>query len=226
MVYIYCRCSTQHQNIQRQIRNCKEVYPDGMVIEESYTGTSMNRPQWNKLMKLTRQGDIICFDSVSRMSRTSEEGFKVYKELYDRGIELIFLKEPQISTVTYKKALETALPMTNTSVDYILEGINKYLMVLAEEQIKLAFEVSELEVNQLHQRVKEGLVTARLNGKTLGRHVGMKVTTEKSIRDKNIILKYSKYFNGTLPDKEVLKLVECSRNTFYKYKKELIIDNG
>ena len=44
-----------------------------------------------------------------------------------------------------------------------------YLMALAKEQIKLAFEQSEKEVADLHQRTREGLLTARLNGKQVGR---------------------------------------------------------
>lgn len=55
--------------------------------------------------------------------------------------------------------------MTGTNVDFILKGINEYLMTLAKEQIKLAFEQSEKEVADLHQRTREGLVTAKLNGK-------------------------------------------------------------
>ena len=42
------------------------------------------------------------FDSVSRMSRDAEEGFQVYQDLYKKGIELIFLKEHHIDTMTYK----------------------------------------------------------------------------------------------------------------------------
>ena len=54
-------------------------------------------------------------------------------------------------------------------MDFILKGINEYLMALAKEQIKLAFGQSEKEVADLHQRTREGLVTAKLNGKQVGR---------------------------------------------------------
>ena len=62
--------------------------------------------------------------------------------------------------------------MTGTNVDFILEGVNKYLMSLAKEQIRLAFEQSEKEVQDLHQRTKEGIETARLNGKQIGQKQG------------------------------------------------------
>lgn len=68
--------------------------------------------------------------------------------------------------------------MTGTNVDFILKGINEYLMALAKEQIKLAFEQSEKEVADLHQRTREGLLTARLNGKQVGRKKGIGFETK------------------------------------------------
>ena len=64
----------------------------------------------------------------------------------------------------------------------------------------LAFEQSEKEVTDLQQRTREGLKTAKDNGKALGRKEGTKVTTKKSIEMKNEIQKYSKDFNGVLND--------------------------
>ena len=55
------------------------------------------------------------------MSRNAEEGFELYKELYDKGVELVFLKEPHINTETYRKALSAQVVMTGEMVDYILE---------------------------------------------------------------------------------------------------------
>ena len=174
------------------------------------------------MLKIIKQGDKIIFDSVSRMSRNAEEGFKLYQELYNQGIELIFLKEPHINTSTYKKALNNNLTMTGTNVDYILKGVNEYLMSLAKEQIKLAFEQAEKEVKDLHQRTKEGIETARRNGKQIGQKKGSKLITKKSTIAKGQIITYSKDFDGTLKDKDVIKIIGISRNTYYKYKKELL----
>lgn len=219
--YGYCRKSQQKQNIERQIRNIKSAYPEAVIIEEAYTGTTIDRKEWNKLYSRVKDGDTIIFDSVSRMSRNAEEGFTAYEELYNRGVSLVFLKEPHINTDTFKDAMKTAVPMTGTSVDFILEGINKYLMALAKEQIKLAFQQAEKEVADLHQRTKEGIETARLNGKQIGLKEGTKLTTKKSITAKEVIRKHSKDFGGTLADTDVMKLTGLARNTYYKYKREL-----
>ena len=222
-IYSYCRISTREQSIERQIRNAKEIYPSCIVIEETFTGTKIyNRPKWNKLLEQVKPGDTIVFDSVSRMSRNAEEGFKVYEELFNKGIELIFIKEPHINTSTYKEAIKGGVNLTGTIVDSILKGINEYLLALAKEQIKLAFTQSEKEVLDLRQRTKEGMETARLNGKQIGQVKGTKLITKKSITAKEDIKKHSKDFGGTLKDVDVMKLTGLSRNTYYKYKRELI----
>lgn len=225
MIYGYCRISKAKQVIERQIRNIKAAFPDAIIIQEIFTRTRMDRKEWMKLMKIIKPGDVIVFDSVSRMSGNAEEGFAEYERLYNMGVVLVFLKEPHINTETYKKALENNVQLTGSNVDFILEGVNKYLMALAKEQIKLAFEQSEKEVEDLHQRTKEGLVTAKLAGKQIGRKQGAEVITKKSLEKKQIILKHSKEFNGSLNDAEVMVLTGLARNTYYKYKRELKEEN-
>lgn len=221
MLYGYCRISKAKQSIERQIRNIKAAYPDALIIQEVFTRTRIDRKEWQKLFSKVKAGDTIVFDSVSRMSGNANDGFAAYEELYNRGVALVFLKEPHINTSTYKQAMENNVKLTGSNVDYILEGVNKYLMALAKEQIRLAFEQSEKEVEDLHQRTREGIETARINGKQIGQRPGAKLTTKKSVAAKQIILKHSKDFNGTLSDPDVMKLTDLSRNTYYKYKREL-----
>ena len=154
MRYGYCRISRPKQSIERQIRNIKAQYPDAVIVQEVFTRTRMDRREWQKLMKRVKAGDTIIFDSVSRMSGNADDGFAAYEDLFNRGVNLVFLKEPHINTDTYKKALENNVQLTGSNVDYILEGVNRYLMELAKEQIRLAFEQSEKEVEDLHQRTE------------------------------------------------------------------------
>lgn len=220
-MYGYCRISQKKQDITRQVRNIKEAYPDAVIIQEAYTGRTIDRPQWNKLISKVKTGDTIIFDSVSRMARDADAGTEAYEALYNKGINLIFLKEPHINTETYKKTLEGLISLTKTDLDYILDGINKYLMALAKAQIKIAFQQAEKEVEDLRQRTREGIETARLNGKQIGGKTGSKYNVKKSQEAKEQIQKYSKDFAGTLNDAEVMKITGISRKTYYKYKKEL-----
>lgn len=221
-VYGYCRISTAKQSIERQIRNITAYDSTAIIYQEAFSGTKLNeRKEFTKLLKRVQQGDTIIFDSVSRMSRNADDGIKLYLELFDKGINLVFLKEHHIDTDTYKSALQNNIKMTGDDVDYILKGINEYLKRLATKQIKLAFAQSEKEVEDLHQRTKEGIETARLNGKQIGQRQGAKLNVKKAQPAKEIILKHNKDFNGNLNDTETIKLAGISRNTYYKYKKQL-----
>lgn len=220
--YGYARISTKKQSIERQIRNILDYNNETVIYQEQYTGTKVSgRKEFNKLLKVVKEGDTIIFDSVSRMSRNTQEGTELYFELYNKGVELVFLKESYINTSTYKKALNNNIELTNTSVDSILKGVNEYLMTLAKEQIRIAFEQSEKEVKDLQERTKEGIETARREGKQIGQVEGAKLNVKKSVKAKEQIIKYSKDFKGNLTDVEVMKLVGLARNTYYKYKKEL-----
>lgn len=229
MIYGYCRVSTKHQRITRQVTNIKELYPEAVLIKEFYTGTTQNRPLWDKLMKQIHSGDTIVFDSVSRMSRNAEEGFKDYQALYEAGINLVFINEPLINTSifdsTKSNLLEISVHTGNSAVDDYFRGnitlINNLLMSLAEEQIKAAFLQSEKEVTDLHTRISQGMRESKRNGKNIGLAKGTTLVTEKSIKCKEIIKKHATDFGGTLSDSEVMTLCKVSRNSFYKYKREL-----
>ena len=97
-------------------------------------------------------------------------------------------------------------------------------MSLAKEQIKIAFEQSEKEVQDLHKRTSEGIETARLKGKQIGQKKGTKLITKKSIAAKEIIKKHNKSFGGGLSNEETWKLAGISKMTFYKYQNELLAE--
>lgn len=224
-VYGYVRISTHKQNIERQVRNIRAAYPTSIIIKEIYTGTKFQgRNELSKLLGLVKNGDYIVFDSVSRMSRDAEEGFRLYEKLFYEGVELVFLKEPHINTEVYHKAIRNRIQLTGTKADIILEAVNEYLMELAKEQIRIAFEQAEKEVQDLRQRTKEGIETARINGKQIGQTSGRKLTTKKSIWAKEMIRKYSKDFGGGLNDVECIKIIGIARGSYYKYKRELYLE--
>ena len=229
VIYGYCRVSTHQQNIERQIRNILTAYPEAKIYQEAYTGVKIDRPEFSKLLRRVTAGDSIVFDSVSRMSRDAEEGAQLYEELFLKGVDLIFLKEPHVDTTVYREAVKAQLTVNldtgNTATDElvatILDALNKYSIALAKQQIRLAFAQAQKEVDDLHQRVKEGMVTARLNGKQIGQRKGNTLHIKKKAPTKEIILKHCKDFGGTLSDEDCRTLAKISRNTYYKYKREL-----
>ena len=235
MIIGYCRVSTEKQSIDRQIRNIKEFCPEAVIVEEVYTGrVAEGRPKWDKIMKQVKRGCVntIIFDSVSRLSRSKEEGSMLYRKLFDANVRLIFLKEPFINTDEYKKAIENRLELTikieDKATDALMRSIfnslNEYFLCLAARQVELSFEQAEKEVQDLRQRTKEGLLSAKLNkGVVLGRRPGTKIETKKAVRCKKIIRKNFTAFGGPLNSADCIRLCNgIARSTFYRYLNQLL----
>ena len=222
-IYGYARISTAKQSIERQERNIKAVYADAIIVKEVFTGTQVDgRVEWDKIYKKVNAGDTIVFDSVSRMSRNATEGVELYMELFNKGVNLVFLKESYINTEVYKSTIEQTIGTTGNDIaDIYIEATNKVIKLLAEKQIIKAFEQAEKEVQDLRQRTREGIETARLNGKQIGRADGTNVQTKKSVEMKEKIRKMAKSFDGNMTDKEVIETLKIARNTYFKYKREM-----
>ena len=240
--YGYCRVSTPKQNIDRQVFNILKSYPAAEIIKEEYTGTKLDRPEWNKLYRQVKkeigkgENVTIVFDEVSRMSRNAEEGFALYKELFSSGVNLVFLKEPHINTETYRNVTkQKAVALTGTDVDIILKAVNEYLLVLAESQIRLAFQSAQREVDYLHKRTSEGVRRAQRDGKRVGTQKGDKFHIKKKEPVKQLIAEIVSKNSG-LSDKEIMAILavktvtigkdkkvsaKLARNTYYRYKAEM-----
>lgn len=220
MVYGYARVSTAKQKLQRQIDNIKQFDNSAIIFEEKYTGTKLDgREEFEKLLKKVKSGDTIIFDSVSRMSRDAADGIDLYFDLMDKNVRLVFLKERYIDTDTYKQAIERRIQTIGTKEDILINAINEYLKELAKEQIRIAFDQAEKEVKDLRQRVKEGIARS---DKQQGHKAGTKLITKKSVAMKEKMLRHLKDFGGTDTDAQFMKDNKIARNTFYKYKSDLI----
>lgn len=221
LVYGYARVSTTHQDFLRQIENIKSAYPQALIVADKYTGTKIDRPNFTKLVNKLQAGDTVVFDAVDRMSRDAEEGFRVYRELYEKGVALVFLKDPLINTEVYKSVMQ--IPNTgNKDLDEtLLKGLNEYLFRLADSQIRIAFNTAQYEADMKRGNVKEGIRERKERNEELkrkypdtymqhpeytqiGQPKGAKLTTKKSITVKEVIRKYNKDFGGTLNDIETM----------------------
>lgn len=231
LVYGYCRVSTMKQSLERQRENILKKYPDAIIIDEKYTGKTLDRPKWNKLYKQVmdqraKGNDVtIVFDEVSRMSRNAEEGFTIYKQLYDAGVHLCFLKECHLDTDLFKETQTAKIELVGNDIaDAYIETTNKVLMLLAQKQIKAAFASAQWELETKNKNTSDGVRRAQAEGKQVGRLAGCKVETKKAKEAKQRIIELSRSFNGTLADADVIKVCGISRNSYYKYKKEIMLN--
>lgn len=232
-----CRKSRANQNIERQVRNILNKYPNARIIKITCSGAKViGYKDFEKVIKEVKENKKnknykLVFDSASRMSRDSEGGCELYEDLFNHNVSIEFLKEPQINTDVFRKTLNNQIELqaktgneaTDKLINTVIQALNYYTIALAKEQIKKVFDEAETELKNIHQRTSEGLLTAKLNGKRVGTPKGTKLTTKKSIEAKEIIIKHYKVFgNGTLNATETMKLAGIDKNTFYKYKRELL----
>ena len=229
-IYGYCRISTPQQNIERQVRNILATYPTAHIIREVYTGTTyQGRRELDKLLHTVQAGDTIVFDSVSRMSRNADEGCQLIRRPVRPKCNALLSQRathqhgdlPPDHPAANQHQLKTGNAATDSFVSSVIAALNQYTVDLAKEQIRLAFAQAQKEVDDLHQRTREGMLTAKLNGKQIGQERGRKLIVKKAAACKESIRKYSRDFDGTLCDADCIRLIGIARNTYYKYKREL-----
>ena len=242
-VYGYARISTAKQSLQLQRDEIEKEYPTATIYEEVYTGTKMSRAVLDKMLtKVYADVDAgkpvtVVFYSVSRMSRNAAEGVKLYMELFNRGVNLVFLKDSYINTDIFREAIEKTIPATGNEIaDIYIEATNKVLRLIAEKQIVRAFEEAEKEVNNLHQRTSDGMRASGAtnikdesgkiiaHGKISMARQGQKYHSEKEYNAKVQMLIMAKSFtgnNGDMTDREMIEHLSIAKNTFYTYKAEL-----
>lgn len=228
--YGYVRVSTIHQKTQRQIDNIKAFASDAIIYEEKQSGKDIeNRVVFRKLLAKVKSGDTIIFDEVSRMSRNANEGYNLYMKLMQQDINLIFLKDRHIDTDEYKRRAQNHIARVSSGNETMDKFINGILELVAEferenlkDNIRLAFEQAEQERQFLIKRVIEGKLKSE---KPQGRPPGSpNRKTDKAEHIRKVIWEQSKNFDGKFSDAKIMReyLPGIARNTYYKYKKELV----
>ena len=161
------------------------------------------------------------------MSRNAEEGYNLYMELYEKGINLIFLKERHIDTEEFKRRTQRHIERVTTQdnkmdnlINGILELVEEFEKENLKDNIRLAFERAEQERLLMIQRIKNGKAVSDIRQ---GRPTGSQnKTTKKEKEIKKVIKELSKDFDGQFSDEKIRKeYITVARNTYYKYKKEL-----
>ena len=95
MIYGYARVSTSTQgrdgnSLEDQVA-ALEKYGCQKIIEEAFSGKTMERPKFQKLLKTLKEGDTLVVCKLDRFARTAIEGVQTVRELFDRGIRVHIL---------------------------------------------------------------------------------------------------------------------------------------
>ncbi len=150
-VYGYIRVSTKEQNEDRQylaLHNfpvaAKHIYMDKL------SGKDFNRPQYQKLMRKIRPGDILVIKSIDRLGRNYEEILLQWR---------IITKEKQVKIVV----LDMPLLDTRKSRGGLTD------IFVADLVLQILSYVAQTERENIRQRQMEGIAAAKLRGVRFGR---------------------------------------------------------
>ena len=150
----YARISKTSQNIERQIENLNKYNENIIIFQEAFSSKTLERTEFIKMLKLaekelSKNNKVnIVFDSVSRMSRDEIEGSKLYFELEEKGIDLIFLKDGQYYFVDYKTdAFNKRRGMTDEEVGIQLHDKYKIQMKYYKEALE---KITESRVKEIY----------------------------------------------------------------------------
>lgn len=109
----YIRVSTKGQlennSFEQQEKEILERYPDAKIYKEQFTGSSMDRPVFNKLLDNLNKNDTLIVTKLDRFCRTTQEGLELIDKLADRGIRIHILNMGLIEDTPMGKLIVTNL---------------------------------------------------------------------------------------------------------------------
>lgn len=107
MVYGYCRVSTKHQSLQRQIDTLVNYgINQRFIFSDKYSGKTLNREGLNELLSVLKPGDSIVIKEIDRLGRNRKETKELILHFIKSDIELICLDMPYLKEFIIDKIKE------------------------------------------------------------------------------------------------------------------------
>lgn len=178
----YARVSTTDQDAQLQIDALKQAGVDKIFTDHGVSGTKASRPQLTEMLDYLRDGDTVVIWKFDRLGRSTRNMLELIETIEAKGCNFESITEQIDTTGPMGKAMLT---------------------------IMSAF--AQLERDQLAERTKAGLATARKHGRIGGRP---QTTADSPIVRSVVSLKESGH---SVP--EIMDALKLGRSTVYKYLK-------
>lgn len=189
----YVRVSSKEQNVARQIETMKsQGIEERDLFIDKVSGKDFDRPEYQLLKKMVREGDIVVFDSITRMGRSMNDTISEYEWFVKNGVLLRFVKEPMINT-------------GDEQDDIMKQAIQKIILTLLT-----AF--AEKERDEIRTRQAEGIAVAKRRGVKFGRpSLAMPKDWEKY---------YKKWKAKEITAVQFMDSIGMAKATFYRKVKE------
>lgn len=211
-VYGYMRISTKEERGKQKFtrqeqafdRYQKENDTDILItFKDDASGKDFNRKEWKKLEQIVQEGDTIIFKDICRFTREYENGFKKYMDLLNKGVSLVFIDNPTVSTDYIRSMMDVAEKQSNRIAKKSLKDTIELLLLVELDRAEKEREITV-------QRIKDGIAAS---DKKSGRKPGKldKMTDEL----KQDIISYLN--DRSIKQVDLMKKYNISRNTLKKY---------
>ena len=208
--YSYQRISTDStkQDFKRQTSAIDKYITQNKIditldFKDEASGKDFNRKQFKALDKILQSGDTVIIKDLSRFTRNAIEGYQKYMQWLDRGINIVFLDNPTISSDYIMQMQATAQKQDNLVTKTTLEFIIKLLLTVELDR-------AEQQRRYISKAIKDGIAASN---KKSGRPMNTldKMTPELENDIKAFLA------DRSIKAIDIMRKHNISRNTFKKY---------
>lgn len=165
-VYGYVRVSSKDQNEARQMVALKPYHiPPGQIYIDKLSGKDFNRPEYRKLLRKVRDGDLIIVKSIDRLGRNYEEILEQWR---------LITKKLKVNILVID------MPLLDTRV----QNGNLTGVFISDLVLQILSYVAQTERENIKQRQREGILAAQAQGVKFGRPRIQRPQEYETIRQK------------------------------------------
>lgn len=190
-IYGYVRVSTKEQNEDRQMIALQE-FPvlEKNIYMDKLSGKNFNRPQYKRLLRKLKTGDLLVVKSIDRLGRNYEEILLQWRMITkEKRVDVVVLDMPLLDT------RKSGSDLTGTFVADLVLQILSY--------------VAQTERENIHQRQMEGIAAAKLRGVQFGR-------PRKAVPEQFWKLKED-WENKKIASREAARQLSIAQDTFLRW---------
>lgn len=209
--HLYLRASTKDQDANRARESLlafanERGYTIAGLYTENFSGTKLHRPELHRLLNNTEPGQILCVESVDRLSRLSRDDWETLKQtINSKGLRLVVVDLP-----TSWAPFESSTKGTTDIAGSVLHVVNNML-------IDLMATMARLDQEKRVERIRQGIANKKSADPTW-KSPGKKKNTEKWATVEKL-LKGQSATGMTI--KEIAQAADAGEATIYRIKKEL-----
>lgn len=191
--FAYIRVSTREQKEDRQLDSLAGITVDEIIVEKTSGKNFTGREKYQQMKSQLRTGDLVIVKSIDRFGRNYTQICKEWESIINMGVDIQVLDMPILNTRNNQNGLTGRL--------------------ITDIVLKLLGYVAERERDNIKTRQAEGIASAKSRGVKFGR--------PKAELPKDFIRAYELYTQGIIKVKDVMRMCNIAKSTFYKYAQSI-----